>query len=192
VLRTFDAEADTTLHSIWRVDTRGGEPQQLTRGTTDLAPAWSPDGTRVAFVRAQGGPAQLWLLPIDGGEPEQLTTLPLGAGTPVWSPDGSRIAFAAAVDTQAVAGEDDASRARRAGAPVVIDRLDYQADGAGLLRTLRKHVHVVDVATKACRQVTDGDFHTGDPAWSVWGQTTSPGTGFAEFRCSGSSPGHPA
>jgi dipeptidyl aminopeptidase/acylaminoacyl peptidase len=31
---------------------------------------------------------------------------------------------------------------------------------------MRKHVHVVDVATRACRQVTDGDWHAGDPAWS--------------------------
>ena len=84
----------------------------------------------------------------------------------MWSPDGTRIAFAAPVDIQAVADEDDASRARREGAPIVVDRLDYQADGAGLLRTLRKHVHVVDVATKRCTQVTDGDWHASDPAWS--------------------------
>ncbi len=53
------------------------------------------------------------------------------------------IAFAAAVDMHAVAGEDDVARIRRAAAPISTDRLDYQADGAGLLRTMRKHLHVV-------------------------------------------------
>ena len=120
----------------------------------------------MAFLRAADGPAQVWLLPADGGEPEQLTSLPLGAGAPVWSPDGARIAFAAATDRQAPAGEDDAARSRRASAPIVADRLDYRADGAGHLRGLRKHLHVVDLATRACRQVTDGDWHAGDPAWS--------------------------
>jgi Tol biopolymer transport system component len=67
-----------------------GEPRQLTRGPADSAPAWSPDGTRVAFLRGAGGPSQVWLLPLDGGEPEQLTALPLGAGAPRWSPDGAR------------------------------------------------------------------------------------------------------
>ncbi|EOD63891.1 serine hydrolase [Amycolatopsis vancoresmycina] len=127
---------------------------------------WSPDGTRLAFLRAQDGPPQLWLLPADGGEPEQVSTLPLGAGTPVWRPDGTEIAFAAPVDLAADEGEDAAARARRASAPVVADRLDFKADGAGLLRTLRKHVHVLDVATGEVRRVTSGDWHAGDPAWS--------------------------
>ncbi|GAA1510056.1 serine hydrolase [Dactylosporangium maewongense] len=170
VLRTVDAGADRTLHNLWWAGTRSGGPEQLTRGGADTAPAWSPDGTRIAFLRAgggtTGGAAQVWLLPAGGGEPEQLTTLPLGAGRPVWSPDGTAIAFAAPVDLHASDGEDDAARQRRGAAPIVADRLDYLADGAGYLRTMRSHVHVVDVATKACRRFTDGDWHAGDPAWS--------------------------
>ncbi|HEX6341055.1 serine hydrolase [Umezawaea sp.] len=166
VLRTVDAEADRTDRALWAVGTRTGSPRRLTGGRADTAPAWSPDGTRLAFLRAQDGPAQVWLLPADGGEPERVTSLPLGAGAPVWSPDGTRIAFGAAVDLHAADGEDDGARARRAGAPVVADRLDYQADGAGLLRTLRTHLHVLDVRTGRTERVTDGDWHAGDPAWS--------------------------
>ena len=166
VLRTADAEADRTVRALWTVGTRTGEPRQLTRGRADSAPAWSPDGTRIAFLRAQDGPPQVWLLPVDGGEAEQVTSLPLGAGAPVWSPDGTRIAFGAAVDLHAVDGEDDRARAQRAGAPIVADRLDYQADGAGLLRTIRKHLHVLDVEIGTTTRVTDGDWHAGDPAWS--------------------------
>jgi dipeptidyl aminopeptidase/acylaminoacyl peptidase len=166
VLQTSEVDADRSVRALWRVGAREGQPEQLTRGQADSAPAWSPDGTRVAFLRAAGGPAQLWLLPAGGGEPEQLTTLPLGAGAPVWSPDGSKIAFAAAVDSRAADGEDDKARASRASAPIVTDRLDYQADGAGLLRTMRQHLHVLDLASKQCRQLTSGDWHAGAPAWS--------------------------
>src|SRR5262245_35334735 len=63
VVRTVDAKADREVRTVWRVGTRSGEPQQLTRGQADLAPAWSPDGTRIAFLRAQDGPPQIWLLP---------------------------------------------------------------------------------------------------------------------------------
>lgn len=174
VLRTSDVDADRNVRSLWRVGARTGEPRQLTRGQADSAPAWSPDATSVAFLRAQDGPPQLWLLPAGGGEAEQLTTLPLGAGTPVWSPDGSKIAFAAAVDRRAAAGEDDSARASRASAPIVTDRLDYQADGAGLLRTLRQHLHVLDLATKQCRQVTSGDWMRRIIRWAPPGRIATP------------------
>jgi dipeptidyl aminopeptidase/acylaminoacyl peptidase/CubicO group peptidase (beta-lactamase class C family) len=166
VLGTIDAQADRTVQCLWRVGAVAGEPAQLTRGLSDSAPAWSPDGSQIAFLRAQDGPAQVWLLPAAGGEPEQLTTLPLGAGAPVWSPDGTKIAFASPVDMHAAAEEDDKARTRRAGAPIVADRLNYQADGAGLLRTIRSHLHVVELATKECRQLTGGDWHAEQPSWS--------------------------
>jgi dipeptidyl aminopeptidase/acylaminoacyl peptidase/CubicO group peptidase (beta-lactamase class C family) len=201
VLSTVDAAADKNVSSLWRVaipapgaESPGTETpstgtpstgtpstgRPLTRGRGDTAPAWSPDGTTIAFLRADGGPAQLWLLPAGGGEPERLTSLPLGAGAPVWSPDGTKIAFGAPVDLHAMPGEDDAARARRATAPVVTTRLDYKADGAGLLRTIRKHLHVLDLASGKVRQVTEGDWHVSDPVWSpdsarlAFGAATAP------------------
>ncbi|MEW1722922.1 S9 family peptidase [Streptomyces sp. NPDC093109] len=168
VLRTSDTRADRDHRSLWRVS--GEEPpRRLTTGPADTSPVWSPDGTRLVFLRAPGdaaGPPQLWLLRADGGEPGQLTRLPLGAGAPVWSPDGTRLAFSAPVDPTAVEGEDDAARRRREAAPVVAERLDYQADGTGLLRSVRRHVHVLDLVEGRCRQATGGDWHAGTPAWS--------------------------
>ena len=72
VLTTVDAAADKNVTSLWRAGadvSAGAEPaRQLTRGEADSSPAWSPDGSRIAFLRADGGPAQLWLLPAGGGE----------------------------------------------------------------------------------------------------------------------------
>jgi dipeptidyl aminopeptidase/acylaminoacyl peptidase len=166
VLKTVDESADRDTRSLWRVGTTSGAPRRLTHGSADFAPAWSPDGKQVAFLRGAGGPAQVWLLPVDGGEPERLTALPLGAGAPAWSPDGTRIAFTAPVDLRAAPGEEDQDRALRATEPVVTERLDYRADGAGLFGTVRDHLHVVDVQARQCRQVTDGDWHASGPAWS--------------------------
>ncbi len=61
-------------------------------------PALSPDGSRVAFIHADGGPlGNLWIAPVAGGEAQQLThhTLEEGmaADSPVWMPDGRHIVY---------------------------------------------------------------------------------------------------
>lgn len=152
-LTTQDAERDCAVTSIWEVRGTDGPARRLTRGPSDAAPRWSPDGTRLAFLRA----GQLHLLPADGGEAAPLTTparCPAGAGVPVWSPDGSRIAFAG-----------PGSR-REDTAPVVIDGLGWKVDGAGLLGAVRTQLFVVEVESGEVRQLTDGDRHAGPPAWS--------------------------
>jgi hypothetical protein len=61
----------------------------------DYHPAWSPDGTRIAFVRGKippGGDGKLWVMDVDGSNAHVLLDEPLVA-FPSWSPDGTRIAF---------------------------------------------------------------------------------------------------
>ncbi|MFL6122945.1 serine hydrolase [Actinophytocola sp.] len=156
VLRTADAGQDRNVDQLWLVATDGSAPRRLTAGPADAAPAWSPDGRRLAFVR--GG--QLAVLDAGGGEPEQLTDLPLGAGAPHWSPDGRRLAFTAPVDPNGGAR-----------GPMVSDGLDYQADGAGMLGAVREQLHVLDLDSRAVRQVTDGPQGAATPAWSPDGTT---------------------
>jgi hypothetical protein len=64
----------------------------------DTDPAWSPDGSRIAFVRFREGGAGIWVMNADGTGARRITDGgPDVDGTdlgPAWSPDGSRIAFA--------------------------------------------------------------------------------------------------
>jgi len=59
-------------------------------------PAWSPDGTKLAFSSTRGDPANadIYIINVDGTDLQRLTVDPGDDISPAWSPDGSRIAFA--------------------------------------------------------------------------------------------------
>lgn len=59
----------------------------------DLAPAWSPDGARIAFERN----ANIHVMNADGSGQVNLTSNPVSVHGPRWSPDGSRIVYYGAV-----------------------------------------------------------------------------------------------
>ncbi|RKQ89221.1 dipeptidyl aminopeptidase/acylaminoacyl peptidase [Mycolicibacterium mucogenicum 261Sha1.1M5] len=166
VLRTTNRGEDRDERSLWLAPTAGGPARRLTRGTSDTAPAWSPDGTRIAFLRAQSGPAQLWVLPVAGGEAEQVTKQPLGAGPPVWNATSSKLAFSGPVDISAAPGDGDSASPTLRTKPIVTDRLFYKADGSGFLGTVRTHIHVVDLDGATTLRVTTGDWLAGRPVWS--------------------------
>jgi Tol biopolymer transport system component len=59
----------------------------------DWSPAFSPDGTKIAFTSNRSGNDEIWLVTVADGALTQLTDDGAGDWVPAFSPDGSRIAF---------------------------------------------------------------------------------------------------
>ena len=70
-----------------------GNGTELRLLTPGLAPAWSPDGERIAFERRVDGVRCLFAVNVDGSNPTQLTRGPSDDRAPAWSHDGARIFF---------------------------------------------------------------------------------------------------
>ncbi|WP_419552772.1 cell wall-binding repeat-containing protein [Candidatus Poriferisodalis sp.] len=90
--------------AIWTSRIDGTERTRLTAGYTededDESPAWSPNGTRIAFVRYAGRShngehvTRILVVNADGSGETQLTSGNFRDASPAWSPDSQRIAFA--------------------------------------------------------------------------------------------------
>ena len=90
-------QADQSNSEIY-VAEPGGVRNVSRHGGADHSPAWSPDGTRLAFVsdREEGGNADVYVMDPDGSDVVRVTTDPAIDAEPTWSPDGSMVAFARA------------------------------------------------------------------------------------------------
>jgi Tol biopolymer transport system component len=120
------ASRDRVYMDLYVVDVAGGTPRQLTRtaGVFETAPAWSPDGSRIAFARwtnqsQYDGRETIHVMNRDGtGEKLLLAHQHFASGPEslTWSPDGRTIAFETSPvrDCTAVALVDaDAGSVRR-------------------------------------------------------------------------------
>jgi sugar lactone lactonase YvrE len=103
VFSTYPAQALTgepteAIFSLYAVTPDGSDLRRLTGdGGSASAPAWSPDGSTIAFVPLTSTPDDpalgIWVMDADGSNVRQLihTTGPVDAVD--WSPDGSQLWF---------------------------------------------------------------------------------------------------
>jgi len=173
-----DREKDGYRSSIWLH--RVGDPgaTAFTAGPRDSSPAWSPDGTRLAFLGVRGDDTepQVYLMPLAGGEAIRLTTDLKGADNLAWSPDGTTLSAIAWCDeaepeTKALWEAVEAAggfkpEGERTDSLIMTARLKYRFDGVGYFNDRRRHLRAVPVGGEGeGRWVTGGAYDVTTYAW---------------------------
>ncbi len=174
VVGTTTLKDEKSVSRIWMMPLAGGDPIAMTmKGGSASSPRWSPDGRSLGFLAArQEGKTQVWTLNRQGGEAEQLTEVKQGVSGFEWSPDGGRLALLISDMNPEERGDTSwIGRAAKTPEPWVMDRLQFKRDNIGYLNDQRTHLYVFDVAGKKLRQLTEGAWDDGSPAWSPDGRS---------------------
>ena len=151
VVREADWDANVFVSQVWLADVAARRVRALTAGArSNLAPAWSPDGSRLAFISERGDKRQVWVLDMRGGDAEKWTGAEEGVTSFAWSPDGAAIAFVAAEPA------DSARKARKERAGDLERDDDHGA----------ANLWVQPVGAARAKRLTQGTWAVGEFAWS--------------------------
>ena len=169
--RGMDIMSDSHMGRLWLINVDGSGHIPLTgRDIEESQPAWSPDGTRIAFTSPGDNGTEVFVFWLADGKLARLTQLDRSPRTLSWSPDGEHIAFSMLVPEDPVVLVTPPSKPEGAEwpeEPRVTTRLKYEQDGAGYIEPGFNHFFVVPAPGGTPRQITHGNFrHQGAPQWT--------------------------
>ncbi len=164
---------DENVANIWLTDLTNRENRQLTFSQQSASQlAWHPVRNAIAFLSdrhdTDKGEAQLWLLPLGGGEAQRLTDIEGGIQDYAFSPDGSRIAAVVQDPDPFELPDEDATITTPP--PIVIDRFHFKEDEKGYL-TRGQKIYLLDGKTGAGEVLALTGFEPSSPAFSPDGRT---------------------
>jgi Tol biopolymer transport system component len=171
----FESGAGPGDSDLYAYGTATGEIRRLTRHAgLDAYPAWSPDGSWIAWTASRAGRFAIWIMRADGHGARRLTSGRTDVH-PAWSPDGRAIAFFDAASRSLDLVRADGTGRRRIGGARAFDVSTAPAwspDGRRLaVAGADGALYVAATDRRAPRRLTRGRPRTiaWRPAWSPRG-----------------------
>ncbi|HEC19115.1 MAG TPA: Tol-Pal system beta propeller repeat protein TolB [Gammaproteobacteria bacterium] len=97
---TVAGEGNLRRYALWVADADGYGPQSMLRSREPiLSPAWSPDGTRIAYASLEdNGHQVVFVQDVATGRRDKIAAYKGLNGAPSWSPDGKSLALTLSKD----------------------------------------------------------------------------------------------
>jgi Tol biopolymer transport system component/polyisoprenoid-binding protein YceI len=182
LVATLSADEDEG-GSLYRLSISGGTRERLTKGGSfllDEAPSLSPDGSKIAFSRAElteeGPPPHIYQVNANGTGLRKLTNDPFAVDQrPAWYPDGTRIAFSRGNDPETaiwVMNADGSGERKLSGEPVTPDDSPaWSPDGSMIAYVSfvpggNEDVFVMNADGSSPRRLTRSPAYDYAPSWS--------------------------
>lgn len=171
---------------VYIVKVDGSGLQRLTSDpAADFDPAWSPDGTQVAYRHQPGDDrtTEIWVVNADGSNPHAITENDVADWGPTWTPDG-RVSWNSAIGVAGggfhlwVANADGTDQ--HSLGDVIIEYPAWSADGSKVAFMAQEpgasgsnpdyNIWVMNADETDPRRLTDSPGEDGWPAWSPDGR----------------------
>jgi dipeptidyl aminopeptidase/acylaminoacyl peptidase len=159
----IDDKENTYQANLWHVDLDSKKTIQWTYGKEKVSdPAYSLDGTEVAFLSSRDEKNQLFIMSTKGGEARKVTSFEKGVSSFLWSPCGKKIWFTASLKEGKNFLDEPDKDEKKKPEPYVVSKMKYKLDGAGLLpQDTYKHIGVINLETEEVIQFTEGNHSYG-------------------------------
>jgi len=158
---------------IYTIEPDGTGETNVSGAGFDSSPAWSPDGTRIAFDSFRDFDFEIYVMDADGSNQTRLTTSPGTDAEAAWSPDGTQIAFRSERDGNSeiyVMDADGSNQTRITDDPARDARPSWSPDGTQIAfqsdRDGDFEIYVMAPDGSGVTALTDDPGTDANPAWS--------------------------
>lgn len=162
------SEKDQTFKLILS-DADGGRPRTVFQSSEPiLSPAWSPDGSRVAYMSFRGKRAGIYVQTLATGDVQQVTSFSGLNSAPAFSPDGRKLVMTLSKDGNPelyVANLRTGELERMTNHFAIDTEASWSPDGRSILFTSSRggkpQLYMLNVADQSVKRVTfDGDYNS--------------------------------